>query len=137
LGTIEQSESYFTGLSEALTEKQMSVIDFDILKEQLSAVDSRLKQAETCAAELAILRKDIIGRICGMEKAVAVVSRRAGEIEQALDRIGLLEGASAGQLVEQYQRTSAKFRDAFPTTFGMQRLSGGSSVSRREIGQFK
>ena len=136
MGTIEQSESYFTELAEALAEKQMSVIDFDILKERLSAVDSRLKRAEACQAELAVLRKDIIGRICGMEKAVAVVSRRAGDIERALDRIGLLEGANAIELVAQYERTSAKFRDAFPTSFGMldRRQPGGG---RRNINEYK
>ena len=137
MGTIEKSESYFAELAEALTEKRMPAIDFDILKERLSAADLRLKQTELRETELAVLRKDIIGRICGMEKAVAVVSRRAGEIERALDRIGLLESATAAELVEQYERTSARFRGAFPTTFGMQQSGGRSSISRREIEQFK
>ena len=50
-------------------------------------------------------------------KAVAVVQRTDSGLESIADYLEALPDMSASELVHQYHRTSARFRDAFGASF--------------------
>ncbi|MGH8015157.1 MAG: hypothetical protein ACREBV_03105, partial [Candidatus Zixiibacteriota bacterium] len=62
---------------------------------------------------------DYINRIGGMVKAVAAVERSHDKAADAVIYLESLSSMSAAELIEQYRRTSAKFRSAFPSSFGL------------------
>jgi hypothetical protein len=70
---------------------------------------------------LELLRHDYVGRLSGMLKAIAAVDRRHATGSEILAQLEALPGCSTEQLIEQYRRVSARFRDTFPASFGMVR----------------
>ncbi len=114
-----KQSAYVKELVDSLTGDNVSFIDFDQLKEWLAEVAPILDKIDQLREEIGLLRLDYISRIGGMVKAIAAVNRRPDGWENALTYLENLPSLSAGELTEEYRKTSARFRDAFPTSFGV------------------
>lgn len=111
--TIESIQSAVT----ALDDRSVDTIDFDRLRTMLTEYADLLESHARTLAEVELLRRDYIDRIAVMARAVAAVRRRQDNapVGDYIDRLAELDAA---RLVEQYRLVSARFRDAFPTSFG-------------------
>jgi hypothetical protein len=119
---------YIVGFLELLADEKVSCIDFDELKARLTAIAAELGKTASMAEDLQVLRDDFTQRIGGMLKAIAAVYRKRHDSEQALELVEQLPALTTRDLLEAYRRVSARFRDAFPTSFG---YTPGRSVSPR------
>ena len=131
---MEKISEYLSVLSEivhSLGQDQMSRLDFDRMSADLMTAIDLLSQADEELRGFKTLRQDYIGRISGMEKAIAIASRRDGSLDNALTIIESLESLSAEELIRQYARTQARFRDAFPASFGL--LPSSGKIARMQI----
>lgn len=97
--------------------EELSTLDFDHLKDVLSEVVGFLGEVGEVFVDLARFRDDYIARISGMEKAIAIAGRASDGLTQALELTRTLPRLSAGELIGQYNRTQARFRDTFPGSF--------------------
>jgi hypothetical protein len=86
---------------------------------------------------LELLRSDYLSRIAGMVKAIAAVERSNDKASEAVVYLENLNGMSAGELIEEYRRTSARFRSAFPTTFGLGPLTSHKAKGVKNPGDYK
>lgn len=129
--------AYAGELVNSLTGDNISFIDFDRLKQWLVEVAPVLGELDQLREETELMRQDYIGRIAGMTKAIAAVNRNPDGCENALAYLEALPSLSAGELIEQYRKTSARFRDAFPTSFGLalDRKRGGDGL--KDLSVFK
>ena len=109
---------YISGFLTLLADDKVSLIDFDELKKRLADIATALEQSSSQAEQLHLLKEDYTQRIAGMLKAIAVVDRTRSESQQALEFLEQLPSLKAQDLVETYRKVSARFRDAFPTSFG-------------------
>ena len=119
----EQS-AYVMELVDSLTDDKMSLIDFDRLKQWLAEAATVFDEVRHAQDENDLLRQDYISRIGGMVKAIAAVNRHPDGWENALTYLENLPSLSAGELIEEYRKTSARFRDAFPTSLLVGRQVG-------------
>lgn len=106
-------------------------ISDDKVNEILYPEISFQKRAENAESELKILREDYINRIAGMVKAVAAVERGRDRSADAVVYLEELIELGASGLIEEYRRTSARFRSAFPTSFGL------GPFASRTVGKMK
>ena len=67
--------------------------------------------------ELTILRTDIVSRIAGMSKAVAVARDSEGQMAETVAMVAGLDHMSAVELLTAYRATAARFRDTFRASF--------------------
>jgi hypothetical protein len=109
--------------------ERLTGLDFDKLKEALVQIVDVLEEARVVRADLTLLRQDYIGRISGMEKAIAIAGRGDDALKRALVLMENLPHLSAAELIEQYSKTQVSFRDAFPASFS--KLLGASPAPRR------
>lgn len=96
-----------------------------------------LRRAEKAEFELSLLRADYSNRIAGMVKAIAAVARSYDKAAEAVGYLEKLSDLSAAELIEEYRRTSARFRSAFPTTFGLGPLALRKSRGVKNPGDYK
>lgn len=106
-----------------LENEELAVLDFDELRGMLQEAANRLDVSTAGGDELAVLRDDYIARIAGMVKAIAAVNRRESGLAETVELIERLPTMNAESLVLTYRRVTARFRDAFPTSFGNFSLS--------------
>ena len=99
--------------------------------------NTTLQRAEKTESELELLRSDYLSRIAGMVKAIAAVERSNDKASEAVVYLENLNGMSAGELIEEYRRTSARFRSAFPTTFGLGPLTSHKAKGVKNPGDYK
>lgn len=104
---------------ELLAAERTEEIDFDRLTAWLREIVPVLSDAQKSTETLAPLRQDYEGRIIGMVKAMAAVDRSGRGYEEAIASLEALPQLSGEELVVCYRRTSARFRDMFPTSFGL------------------
>lgn len=132
---MEKSEDLMQRLDELAaicSPDHLAEIDFDRLRDSLTLQRDLLAEHETVRQGLATLRQDYIDRITGMVKAIAAVTKYAGAarsteaVKAALEYVQSLESKPATELIEHYRLTTARFRDAFPSTFG--HLGGNSTM---------
>ena len=117
--TINPHQEYIDQVTTSLTDDSMALIDFDALREWLCEIAPLLSDVEQLQSECAALREDMVGRINGMMKAVAAVQRSDSGLESIVDYLEALPKMNAQELVRQYRRTSARFRDAFGASFNI------------------
>lgn len=125
-----------TDLIGQLSDENLPAIDFDRLRlslQQFVACREALSEAER---DLQLLRQDYTGRIAGMMKAVAVTARRREAMSEVSEYLEALPQLSAELLVVEYRRASARFREAFPTSFGLP-PSAGAAVTSEQSGTRK
>ncbi|MDH4157269.1 MAG: hypothetical protein OEW00_08340 [candidate division Zixibacteria bacterium] len=124
-------------LQNKLNEEQLALVDFDRLKKWLAEIDVVLEAAEKMCGDFSLLRRDYIERISGMTKALAVADRKNGCLESALAFVETLDSLEASELIAQYRRISACFRDAFPASFGLPSGLQHSSCRTKDLSVFK
>jgi hypothetical protein len=118
LEPIKAAEQYIERILDSLHENGMSQIDFDQLRQWLIDQRKLLQSTAKDRSEIEILRTDYRKRIAGMVKAMVAVDRKRSAAREALELIESLESMTAAELVACYRKTSARFRDKFPTSFG-------------------
>ena len=121
-------------LDARLDERSLPEVDFDLLRRALSDAAEQERAVETMREELALLREDIIARIAGMTKATVAVERGRSGPAEALEYLESLPKLDGSALLVQYRRAAARFRDAFPASFGHLR-SARKGID--EPGQYK
>ncbi len=133
LERIDEYRELLAATVRSLNGEKLERIDFDRLQVALADVVELLEKVGLAHEELTVLRQDYIARIAGMEKAVAVAARSDGGMRHSLVTVEGLPDLPAEKLVEQYSKTLARFRDAFPTSFGFfgksHRVRGNHSLS--------
>jgi hypothetical protein len=120
-----------------LSEGNLTEIDFDRLKEWLQQTRKTIAVISGMKSELQLMREDYIGRISGMVKAITIVERKSDNTEEALSFLGELNELKAAELIEQYRKTSNRFRIAFPSTFGLPLNSGKGSTGLKDSSDYK
>ncbi len=116
---------------------QSSKINDDRLSQMIFSENVSLVRAEKAESELSLLRADYSGRIAGMVKAIAAVERSNDKANEAVAYLEKLNDLNAAGLIEAYQRTSARFRSAFPTTFGLGPLHSYKAKGVKNPGDYK
>ncbi len=124
--TINNHQVFIDQLNRTLSDKDMAVIDFDELKKQLDVIGPLLSQADRLRSDYALLHDDLVGRISGMMKAVAAVERSDAGLESIAEYLETLPSMPADELIRQYGRVSARFREAFGTSFANLRAQSGN-----------
>ncbi len=130
-------QKYLDELLISLKSDKLSEIDFDKLTECLQELKVSLANSCELQTELKLMREDYFHRIAGMVKAITIVERSSGATEKVLAYLEDLENLSAAELIEQYQKTSRRFRIAFPTTFGLPPVSSNSIAGLKETNDYK
>lgn len=128
---------YLCAVAEALRAESVERIDFDELTSKLISAGTALQDAATERESLVQLRNDYVERIAGMAKAVAVMENRREDQEELITLCGSLDRLPVAELLSQYRRISAKFRDAFPTSYGQLRTNGSMSGKRKAYAEYK
>jgi hypothetical protein len=118
VNTILSQKDELSELKAACTAENLLQLDFDRLRAALKEQLELLAAHEASIAELEHLRRDYIERITAMAKAIAAVSRRKESLSDVAEYIMSLSTLPAQQLIEHYRLTRARFREAFPTSFG-------------------
>ncbi|MEA3296574.1 MAG: hypothetical protein U9R56_01775 [candidate division Zixibacteria bacterium] len=114
-----EQQAYIDQLLDSLSEEKISRVDFDHWKAWLRDTAVVLEEVENLREDLEAMRQDYIGRISGMMKAVAAVERSDSLLESTLEYLQELPALSGRELVRFYRKASARFRDAFPGSFGL------------------
>ena len=122
---------------EVLSDEKMSLIDFDRLREWLASMGTQMDHLDKCRSDLDMLRDDLVSRIGGMVKAIAIADRKGARLESALAYAESLTSLGAKDLLEQYRRVSACFRDAFPLSYGLGPGTGGKTRGAKDLSVFK
>ncbi len=130
-------QKYIDELLISLKGDKLSEIDFDKLTEWLQEIKTTLDNSCELQSELKLMREDYLNRIAGMLKAVTIVERSSAAPEKVLAYLEDLENLKAAELIEQYRKTSHRFRIAFPTTFGLPPVSYNNSTGLKETKDYK
>lgn len=104
---------------EMLDGNNLAALDLNQIKQTILLLKSSLAATDSDLEELNILRQDYIQRLSGMLKAIAALSRNKEETEEILTLIESFDQLPAAKLISIYRKVSAKFRNAFPTSFGI------------------
>ncbi|MEA1980394.1 MAG: hypothetical protein U9N54_05410 [candidate division Zixibacteria bacterium] len=104
---------------EMLDDNNLGTLDINQIKQTILLMKNTIISNNSELEELNILRQDYIQRLSGMLKAIAAVSRNKEETEEILNLIESFEQMPAMKLISIYRKVSAKFRNAFPTSFGI------------------
>jgi hypothetical protein len=121
----------------SLSETGMPLIDFDQLKKWIDRQDRLTRQSEETQRDWLCLREDYCRRLAGMLKAMAAVDRRHNTGAEALELIDSLEKLTGEELVACYRRTTARFRDTFPTSFGNGPVTSARSIQKKDLSFYK
>lgn len=120
---LNEQQSYISDTLNLLSGSKIEELDFDRLTAWLSDMAGILTEAARTMEEHNRLRQDYIGRTAGMLKAVAIAGRKRGSIQLALDQVEELDSMTATDLIKEYRRTQAKFKDTFGASFGLRPVS--------------
>lgn len=120
----------------SLDNERPDIIDFDTLTESLRQLDTVLAAADDTAEQRERLADDYRARIAGMIKAIAAVNRRRDAFDIAALELEQLATLDTDALILYYQRTAARFRDAFPASFAyLSRPDVATADTRRTAGK--
>ncbi len=126
---MTENRDYVQELVGQLQSDQLPLIDFDQLKDWLARSAKWMDEALATKQSAEPLRRDYESRIAGMAKGIAAADRKRDSVDEALRLVEQLPTMSGEQLVACYRHTAARFRDAFPTSFG---YLGSGSIPRSE-----
>jgi hypothetical protein len=135
---VERNEAdlaYIAELHDALAAEAVTAIDFDRLRLWLQELAGALPELFRAREESRLLRDDFTDRISGMLKAIAVAEPGQKPISEASEIIDHLATSGAADLIDCYRRISARFRDTFPTSFGL--IAARRAVSQPGGGKYK
>jgi hypothetical protein len=128
LARSESLQDILQQVRAALRDQRLPEIDFDRLQAALDGLAELEDERARVVDELSLLREDYAARIAGMLKAVAVVGRRRDAMSEISETINALPHLTAEQLIAQYGKTAARFRDAFPSSFPLHRQTRAGAV---------
>jgi len=111
--------AYIVELRDALAAESITTIDFDRLALWLTTLGATLPGLYRAREDAAAMREDYTTRISGMLKAIAIAEKGKSSLDTALEIIDHLPEKSATELIGYYRRAQVRFRDTFPTSFGM------------------
>lgn len=132
---MTENRDYVQELVGQLRSDQLPLIDFDQLENWLARSAKLMDEAFATKQTAELLRKDYESRIAGMAKGIAAADRKRDSLDEALRLVEQLPTMSGEQLVACYRHMAARFRDAFPTSFGY--LSGGSIPRAEKLTVYK
>ncbi|KAA3634860.1 MAG: hypothetical protein DWP97_06090 [Calditrichaeota bacterium] len=119
--------------AELLKSEQIERIDFDKLISLLQESSVHFSNFEDISEQYTTLKEDVIFRIAGMEKAITAVNRKNSDVEELTTLINEIGNLNAEELLKQYRKSQARFRDAFPTSFGVFK----DKASKRDLSEYK
>ena len=125
----EELNSY----AELLKSEKTAIIDFDKLVSLLHESSALYSSFEKLSEQFNTLKEDIIFRISGMEKAVAAVNQKKTDVEELTALVKNIGNLDAEQLLRQYKKSQVRFRDAFPTSFGLLK----DKASKKDLSEYK
>ena len=96
-----------------------------------------IAEAKLHIAEGELLRSDLIARIAGMAKAVAVARHSEVRLKEAEDMVTELNCLDASDLLAAYRKTAARFRDTFRSSFDPNRVKTQKLSSRERVTDYK
>ncbi|MEW6411657.1 MAG: hypothetical protein AB1483_04185 [Candidatus Zixiibacteriota bacterium] len=128
---IDRHKEFLERLTACIESESIGELDFDQLRATLSDVLTILGEFQLVKQERDLFREDIIKRLSGMEKAIAVARRSRDGVESALLAIEELSGLDAEQLLSRYRKAQARMRDTFPASFADRVRSRKSSNQYR------
>ncbi len=105
-------------LVSALSETDLSVLNLDELVSWIELARTELAELENIRTECTVLREDYIDRLSGMAKAIAAVRHSHDFSQETLEFVQQLPSMNATDLIANYRKMSARFRDSFPTSLG-------------------
>lgn len=133
---IEAKLKVIESFLENLKNENLEVINFDNFSESLSELVTEIKKNQTASNHEKVFRIDYIRRIAGMLKAVGAVKNNFDVGNEILEQLEHLNSLPAEELIKQYKKTSAIFRDAFPASFGQIRQRE-KRLNKEELAQYK
>lgn len=89
-----------------------------------------ITEAKSQIAEIRLLRSDLIARIAGMAKAVAVARNSKAGLQDASEMVAECNQLDAAALIAAYRKTAARFRDTFRSTFDSHRMKPPKSKAQ-------
>jgi hypothetical protein len=130
-----EDSKYLRDLLAQLHDERLPQLDFDRLGEQLTEILGRIEEMVSWRQSAELLRQDYEARIAGMLKGIAAVERKRDSLAEALRVIENLSSLSCEELLACYRRTTARFRDTFPASFGY--LKSSDAVRREKLAAYK
>lgn len=104
-----------TRIAEQFSDPASEMIDLDACAQMCQEASTALTFSSQLKQSYQLLRSDLESRVAGMLKAMAVAARSRGEmreVELEVSRLGIL---CDEELLIQYKRVAARFRDSFPS----------------------
>lgn len=126
----ETDLAYIAELHEALDSSAVTAIDFDRLRLWLEELAGALPELFRAREEARLLREDYTHRIAGMIKTISVAGSTRHSLGDTSELIDRLPAATASELIDCHRRISARFRDTFPTSFGL--INARRAASRKD-----
>lgn len=123
---INDQTKYIAELTKLLKDEQLGEIDFDLLISQLEEMAISLDGISLLKDDHNLLRSDLITRMSGMIKAIAAVDQNMQSMKDSVAISNSLDELNAADLLNQYRRIQAQFKDAFPVSFGLLKNSNSS-----------
>ncbi len=118
-------------LADDISSESLDELNLDALAEVLAAAAAQLEELASLRQDCRLLKEEYRTRILGMLKAIIackpdddsamLASRLAGDIEQF----------RAEQLIRQYHRVAARFRNRFPASFRYLNFGRGGDSEKR------
>jgi hypothetical protein len=118
LEKIDNHKSYIKDLKQKLSGEKLEELDFDRLVVWLDEISQSIDNSNKLETEYNTLRDDISARISGMLKAISAVGKNNKKMKDNLLTIESLNNKNSQELLHEYQKTLAKFKDSFPASFG-------------------
>lgn len=113
-------------LSESLSE-----LNLDTLAEALSAAAAQLEETAQLRQDCRLLKEEYRTRILGMLKAIIACRPDDDSAILASHLSGDIEQFCAEQLIRQYHRVAARFRNCFPASFRYLNFGRGADSGKR------
>lgn len=120
-------------LAEDITSESLNELNLDALAEALTAAAAQLEEAASLRQDCRLLKDEYRARILGMLKAIIACKPDDDSAFLASRLTGDIEQFRAEQLIRQYHRVAARFRNSFPASFRYLNFGkGGDSAKRWE-----
>lgn len=137
---MKQNDNLIEELNEirdTLARGSVELLDFDRLNGLLEGSREDIIDSVRREKELRELKESLRDRIAGMLKANLACRFKERDADLAVRLSDDPDAFTAGELISMYRRTSAAFRDNFPSTFKYISASDGRFSSDRSWSDYK
>lgn len=120
-------------LADDISSESLDELNLDALEEVLAAAAAQLDELASLRQDCRLLKEEYGTRILGMLKAIIACKPDDDSAMLASRLVGDIEQFRAEQLIQQYHRVAARFRNRFPASFRYLNFGrGGDSAKRWE-----